>query len=100
MSGAILDHSWTGRPHSAAFGYLRQMRIRVDDPQLVDELVHHLRRSGCVAEPSEVDAHGDGITLDVRLPAAFDEAQARMEVEVYLKVFEATHPGRTASLLG
>jgi hypothetical protein len=76
------------------------MRIRVEDPQLVDELVHHLRRAGCVAVPSDVEAHGDGITVDVQLPAALDEEQARMELELYLKVFEATHPGRAASLLG
>jgi hypothetical protein len=76
------------------------MRIRVEDPQLVDELVHHLRRSGCVATPTEVEAHGGGITVDVHLPAALDEQQARMEVELYLKVFEATHPGQAASLLG
>jgi hypothetical protein len=76
------------------------MKIRLDDPQLVDELVHHLRRSGCVATVSDVDAHGDGLTVDVQLPAALDEEQARMELELYLKVFEATHPGNHASLLG
>lgn len=74
------------------------MKIRVDDPQLVDDLVHHLRRSGCVATASEVEAHGGGITVDVHLPAALDDEQARMEVELYLKVFEATHPGRVALL--
>jgi hypothetical protein len=76
------------------------MKIRVDDPQLVDDLVHHLRRSGCVATASAVEAHGEGITVDVQIPAALDQEQARMEVELYLKVFEATHPGRSASLLG
>jgi len=76
------------------------MKIRVDDPQLVDDLVHHLRRSGCVATASPVEAHGEGITVDVQIPAALDQEQARMEVELYLKVFEATHPGRSASLLG
>jgi hypothetical protein len=76
------------------------MKIRVDDPQLVDALVHHLRRSGCQATPSDIEAHGDGVTLDVHLPAALDEEQARMELELYLKVFEATHPGKSASILG
>ena len=75
------------------------MRIRVDDPQLVDDLVHHLRRSGCVATPSDVEAHGGGVTVDVQLPAALDERQARMELELYLRVFEATHPGKAADLL-
>jgi hypothetical protein len=75
------------------------MKIRVDDPQLVDELVQHLRRSGCIAAPSEVEAHGDGMTVDVQLPAALDEEQARMELELYLKVFEATHPGQATEIL-
>ena len=75
------------------------MKIRVEDPHLVDDLVHHLRRSGCLAVPLDVEAHCDGVTVDVQLPAALDEEQARMEVELYLKVFEATHPGPAASLL-
>jgi hypothetical protein len=83
-----------GEPH------LRHMKIRVEDPQLVDELVHHLRRSGCIATPTEVDGDGDGATLDVQLPASLDEEQARMELELYLKVFQATHPGQAASILG
>ena len=76
------------------------MKIRVDDPHLVDDLVHHLRRAGCVAAASKVEAHGDGVMLDVELPAALDEEQARMEVELYLKVFEATHGVRATALPG
>jgi len=76
------------------------MKIRVDDPHLVDDLVHHLRRSSCVAAPSEVEANGDGVTVDVELPAALDEEQARMEIELYLKVFEATHGGPATLVLG
>ena len=76
------------------------MKIRVDDPQLVDELVQHLRRSGCLATASDVEAHGDGttVTVEVQLPAALDESQARMEIELYLRVFEATHPGKALDL--
>ena len=75
------------------------MKIRVEDAHFVDELVHHLRRSGCVATQCEVQASGGGITLEVDVPAALDVEQARMEVEVYLKVFEATHPGNAADLM-
>jgi hypothetical protein len=75
------------------------MKIRVDDPEHVDDLVLHLRRSGCVASVVEVEAQGDGVTVDVQLPAALDEEQARMELELYLKVFEATHPGKSAAIL-
>lgn len=74
------------------------MKIRIDDPQLVDELVHHLRRSGCVASATDLEADGDGVILDVQLPASRDEKQARMELELYLKVFEAT-TGKAASIL-
>ena len=69
------------------------MRIRVDDPQLVEDLVHHLRRAGCVATPADVQAHGDGASVNVQLPGALDCEQARLELELYLKVFEAKHPG-------
>jgi hypothetical protein len=75
------------------------MRIRVDDPQLVDELVHHLRRSGCVAGVLQADGGGDALTVDVEVPAALDEEQARLELGVYLMVFEVTHPGMAATLL-
>jgi len=75
------------------------MKIRVEDAHLVDELVHHLRRSGCVAAPCDVQASGGGITLEVEVTAALDAEQARMELEVYLKVFEATHPGNAAGLI-
>jgi hypothetical protein len=77
---------------------MRQMKIRVEDPSLLDELVHHLRRSGCIATP-DVEANGNGLTVDVRVPAALDAEQARMEVAIYLKVFEVTHPGQAADLL-
>jgi glycine cleavage system regulatory protein len=75
------------------------MKIRFDDPHLVDDLVHHLRRSGCVASASDVEAHGDDLTLEVQLPGSLDEDQARLELALYLRVFEATHPGKSASLL-
>jgi hypothetical protein len=92
-----LAHSGNGEVDAAS---LRHMKIQLDDPLLVDELVHHLRRSGCVATPSEVEAHGDGIMVDVRLPGALDPEQERMEIELYLRVFEATHPGKGTRLLG
>jgi hypothetical protein len=75
------------------------MKIRVDDSQLADELVQHLRRAGCVATASEVEVHG-GVTVEVQLPSALNPEQARMELELYLKVFEATHPGKSANVLG
>jgi hypothetical protein len=75
------------------------VKIRVEDAHLVDELVHHLRRSGCVAAACDVQENGGGTTLEVEVPAALDARQARMELEVYLKVFEATHPGNAADLI-
>ena len=75
------------------------MKIRINDPSLVDELVHHLRRSGCEAEAADVQAHGDGAMVEVGVPGALDDEQARMEIELYVRVWEATHPGVAADLL-
>jgi hypothetical protein len=75
------------------------MKIRINDPSLLDELVQHLRRSGCVAAPSDVQAHGDGALVEVDVPAALDDEQARMELELYLRVWEATHPDGAAHLI-
>jgi hypothetical protein len=46
-----------------------------------------------------VEGHAGGISVGVEVPDAYDERQARMEVEVYLSVWEALHPGSGAKLL-
>jgi hypothetical protein len=77
----------------------REVLVRLSDPGLSDEFIAFLRRADCVADLGEVLAHAEGIAVDVHVPAAYDEDQARMEVALYLRVWEAVHPGSGAELL-
>jgi hypothetical protein len=74
--------------------------VRLSDPGLADEFVGFLRRADCVADLGEVEAHAEGIAVAVEVPEAYDNEQARMEVALYLRVWEAVHPGSGAELLG
>ena len=75
------------------------MFIRLSDPSLAEEFVGYLRRVDCVADLGAVQAHAEGIAVEVEVPKAYDDAQARMEVALYLRVWEAVHPGSGAELL-
>ncbi len=63
------------------------MKIRLSDPTLVDDLLRFLRARQCVAELASDD------TLDVMLPEAVRSDAAALELDLYLRVWEATHPG-------
>jgi hypothetical protein len=76
-----------------------EVQVRLSDPSLAAELVGFLRRADCVADLGEVEAHAEGIAVEVQVPRAYDEDQARMEVALYLRVWEAVHPGSDAELL-
>jgi hypothetical protein len=75
------------------------MHVRLSDPRLADEFLGFLRRADCIADVGEVAAHAEGIAVQVDVPKAYDDAQARMEVALYLRVWEAVHPGSGAELL-
>lgn len=75
------------------------MQVRLSDPSLAEEFLGFLRRADCVADVGEVEAHAEGIAVEVDVPQAYDDAQARMEVALYLRVWEAVHPGSGAELL-
>jgi len=60
------------------------MRIAVD-PAAREELLEFLRRANC-----EARADGDGAVI-VEVADAADE-QARLEVDLYLKAWQASHP--------
>ena len=77
----------------------REVLVRLSDPGLSDEFIDFLRRAECVADLGDVLAHAEGIAVDVQVPAAYDQEQARMEVALYLRVWEAVHPGSGAELL-
>jgi hypothetical protein len=63
------------------------MRIRVSDPALVDDLLAYLHAKQCAAEQMSADA------LDVSLPETDRLDAAALELDLYLRVWEATHPG-------
>jgi hypothetical protein len=75
------------------------MQVRLSDPRLSEEFLGFLRRADCIADVGQVAAHAEGIAVQVDLPKAYDEEQARMEVALYLRVWEAVHPGSGAELL-
>ena len=68
------------------------MRIQVP-PEAREEILKFLRRANCRAE-----AEGDD-TLVVEVPDALGEEQARMEVDLYLKAWQASHPDVEAHFL-
>jgi hypothetical protein len=75
------------------------VQVRLSDPRLSEEFVVFLRRADCIADVGDVEAHAEGIAVRVDVPKAYDEHQARMEVALYLRVWEAVHPGSGAELL-
>lgn len=75
------------------------MVVRLSDPSLTEKFLWYLRRADCVADLGDVEAQADGIAVQVEVPEAYDEDQARMEVALYLRVWEAVHPGSGAELL-
>lgn len=68
------------------------MRIQVD-PDAREELLEFLRRAHC-----EARADGDGAVL-VEVPEAHGAEQARLEVDLYLKAWQASRPDVEAHLL-
>jgi hypothetical protein len=75
------------------------MFVRLSDPGLAEEFLGFLNRADCIVDLGEVEAHAEGIAVRVEVPDAYNEAQARMEVALYLRVWEAMHPGSGAELL-
>ncbi|HET9324527.1 MAG TPA: hypothetical protein VFO03_11675 [Gaiellaceae bacterium] len=75
------------------------MRVRLSDPGLTEDFVAFLRRADCVADVGEVEAHAEGVAVQVDVPKALDRDQARLEVALYLRVWEAVHPGSGAEIL-
>jgi hypothetical protein len=68
------------------------MRIRVH-PEAQEELLEFLRRVNC-----EARADGDEAVV-VEVPGSLGEDQARMEVDLYLKAWQASRPDVEAHLL-
>ncbi len=66
------------------------MQVHVSDPSLVDDLVEELARWRCKVEPVDVDI------VSVDLPILMTPRRPEVELDLYLGVWEATHPGSRA----
>ena len=68
------------------------LRIQVH-PDAREELLEFLRRVDC-----EARADGDGAVI-VEVPDALGDEQARLEIDLYLKAWQASHPDVEAHLI-
>ena len=68
--------------------------IRVNEPDLVEDLMQLLRDSGCIV------ARTSGVSFDIRSGWPVRDDAARYELDGYLRVFEAMHPGARVTRIG
>jgi hypothetical protein len=61
------------------------VRLRLSDPELADNLREFLERRECAV------IQIDGETLEVELPHELDAKQARLELDLYLRVWQSLH---------
>jgi hypothetical protein len=66
------------------------MRVRVSDPALLRDLISYLRAAECVAEQASREV------VEVYVPKARDERQARRRLDVLLTSWRAVHAGAAA----
>ena len=70
------------------------MQIHVDEPNHLDDLLAFLRRIGCIA------LRVDGFTLEVHMPETTNERAERLELDAYVRSWQARHPDAAAKLIG
>ena len=70
-----------------------KVQLRVSDPALVDDLLRFFRKRESTAERL------DDATVEVSILHVLDERQGRLELDLYLRVWQALHPGADVSLL-
>ena len=61
------------------------VRLRLADPALVADLLDFLERRGCAGEREGED------TIDVELPHDLNDEQGRLELDLYLRVWQSLH---------
>ena len=61
------------------------VRLRLRDPDLVESLSDFLRRRECAVEQT------DEATIEIVLPHELPNEQARMELDLYLRVWQSLH---------
>jgi hypothetical protein len=69
------------------------MRVRLTDQELLPDLVRYLRSTECVVEGFGADE------LNVLVPRARSEEQARREVDIYLRAWQVMNPTAQADIL-
>jgi hypothetical protein len=67
------------------------VRVTVSIGALLPDLVDSLRNAGCLA------AQLSDYTCAVRYPRAFDEREARSEVEFFVRAWQLTRPSVTVA---
>jgi hypothetical protein len=68
------------------------MRVRLTDPDLVGDLERFLLATECLVERMGANE------LDVHVPRAPSQEQARRELGIYLLTWQAMNPAAVASL--
>jgi hypothetical protein len=66
-----------------------RVRLRLSDREHVDDLLDFLRRRDC--DGDRVDGESD--LIEVSPPHTLHEAQAQMELDLLLRVWELVNPG-------
>jgi hypothetical protein len=61
------------------------VRLRLGDPDLVESLSDFLRRRECAVEQTDKE------TIEIALPQELHDEQARMELDLYLRVWQSLH---------
>jgi hypothetical protein len=74
-------------------GVLAAMRVRISDAVLMGDLTGFLEAAEC-----RVRKVGEA-TLDVTMPRAPSAEQAQREIDIYLKTWQAMHPGSYARIV-
>jgi hypothetical protein len=69
------------------------MRVRISDPARLRDLIQYLREAGCVAEQASQDE------IDVFVPHARSDRQARTDVGIYLAAWRVKNEGVRADLI-
>jgi hypothetical protein len=64
------------------------LRIQLNDPKLVDDLIQFLARCDC--GPREI---GESAVVAVPRTGAGDPALSRVQLDGYLRVWSSMHPG-------
>ena len=68
--------------------------IHVDQSGLVEDLVEYLRARSCIVE------RGDGNAVLASIPKSLSAEGSRLELDLYLRAWEAKRPGARATQVG